>query len=76
MAAWTPTGAMKAQGDAHDRLQRAIANKTAVHVYYRGCPHVTCESREAALRYIGKNRRGVYSIVEMLPGETPTVESL
>lgn len=51
---------------AMGRMDRAIAAGTAVHVYFRNCPYITCESMDAAKRSVGKNRQGLYTIVPML----------
>jgi hypothetical protein len=63
MTAWNVTGALKAQSRAHERLQRAIEDGSAVRVLFKGCLYVTCESCESAERFIGKNHAGHYSIV-------------
>lgn len=51
---------------AMERMERAVANGSAVHVLFRNCPYITCESMEAAKRSVGKNRQGLYTIVPML----------
>jgi len=54
--AFNVTGAVAVQSAAHDRLQRAIENGTAVRILYNGAPYVTAHSVAAAKLFIGKSR--------------------
>ena len=59
--AWSATGAIEAQSAAHDRLQRAIANGSAVEIWMGESQLYTCANYAAAIAFIGKSRR--YRIV-------------
>lgn len=64
MAAWSVTGAIAAQGTAHERLMKAIENGTAVHIFMGDCQITTCASVGIAKMWIGKAVKK-YRIVPM-----------
>lgn len=63
MAAWSVNGAIAMQTSAHERLMKAIENKTGYYIYFNGCQITTAESLRAAQLYVGKSKR--YTIVPM-----------
>lgn len=62
MTTWSITGAIAAQSAAHDRLQRAVDNQTAVEIWLGDCRITTAADMSAALMWVGKSKK--YRLVQ------------
>ncbi len=60
--AYSVTGAIAAQSEAHDRLVRAIDENRAFEIWEGTFKHTTCASLSAAQAWIGRSKK--YRIVQ------------
>ena len=58
---WSVNGAIAVQTEAHNRLEKALAEKRTFGIYLGKARVVTCANLAAAKMYVGKSTR--YTII-------------